>query len=107
MMWQHMAYIKELEYVCSINPYQLKVIQSNLNITDIPDSNCTNFKATRQKATIKHNWVFTEIITDPSLPGQYKCLKSLSLEQILTPFRNEFRPQMNPPILVILKIKLT
>lgn len=31
--------------------------------------------------------------------------KALSLEQILTPFLNEFRPQKNSPILTLLKIK--
>lgn len=82
-----MAFIKQLRIsVRSANPYQLKVMQSNLNITDSSDSKCINFKATRQKATVKQKWIFTEIITDPYLRSWYKCLKSLSLEQILTHF---------------------
>lgn len=41
----NVAYIKELRIpACSTILTNLKVIQSNLNITDTSDSNCTNFK---------------------------------------------------------------
>lgn len=85
-MWQYVAFIKQLMVsVCSANPYELKVMQyNNLNIIDSSDSNCINFKATRPKAIVKQNWIFTEIITDPYLRKWYKCLKPLFLEQILT-----------------------
>lgn len=103
-MWQYVAFIKQLMIsVCSVNPYQVKVMQSNLNITDSSYSNCINFKATRPKAIVKQNWIFT----DPYLRRWYKCLKPLLLEQILRPFLNEFRSQKNSPKLTLLKVYLT
>lgn len=62
-----MAFIKQLRVsVRSANPYKLKVMQSNLNITDSSDSKCVNFKATTQKATLNRTDLQKSLLTPTS-----------------------------------------